>query len=145
MPFYHYFYKQFIDNAHVRSLEEMENFRDGIQWFALEPNYGEAYGPISYKYKVIRPPHLIDLGKTRNRQKIIQKLKLKEPNIAFLLNPDEQYSGVKSNKVLHQILKKYYSKYYDGTIIVDPLADEENKGPTEVVIWHNHSKFLRKV
>jgi hypothetical protein len=44
--------------------------------------------------------YLIDLGKTHIRKEIIKKLEFVQPDIKFYINPDEQYSGGKSNKIL---------------------------------------------
>jgi hypothetical protein len=88
---YKHIYKQFVDDEHVLNLEQMQDKSEGIQWFALVPNYGESYGPISHKYKVIKSPRLINLGKNSVRQKIITKLLPNVSNIKFLIDPDEQY------------------------------------------------------
>ena len=44
------------------------------------------------------------------------------------------------------MVKKYFSKEYDGTIIIDSEVDsEELEGPTEIVILKNFTKLLKKV
>lgn len=138
-------YKQF---ANYKSLEEMsEN-----QWFALNEKYGESYGNIHKKYKFIKEPNLLDIGDGNVREMIENFIQNSDANILIYSNPDEQYSGGKSNKIYHNILHKYFGKNYDGTIINENKLNSSNKysiqdlaGPSEIVIWKDYSTLLQEV
>jgi hypothetical protein len=138
-------YKQF---ANYKSLEEMsEN-----QWFALNEKYGESYGNIHKKYKFIKEPKLLDIGDGNVREMIENFIKNSDANILIYSNPDEQYSGGKSNKIYHNILHKYFGKNYDGTIINENKLNSSNKysiqdlaGPSEIVIWKDYSTLLQEL
>jgi hypothetical protein len=80
------------------------------------------------------------------RQEIEEYISRFEPEFKDISNPDYQYSGGKSNYKYHSIVKKYFCKEYDGTIIIDDEVDsEELEGPTEIVLWKNFSKLIKCV
>jgi hypothetical protein len=120
---------------------------DGIQWFSLSSDYGaESYGPIVHTYTFKEKPNLLDIGKMKIRQEIEEYISRFEPEFKDISNPDYQYSGGKSNYKYHSIVKKYFCKEYDGTIIIDDEVDsEELEGPTEIVLWKNFSKLIKCV
>ena len=114
----------------------------GLVWFSPESNYGsdDTYGPIMCTYIQSRNLNLLNLGSIDIRYKIERDLIKKHKNltefIRYHMDPDVQYSGGITNKILHEFLFENYSPEYDGTIIVDSEVDsEELEGPTEVVLW----------
>ena len=68
------------------------------------------------------------------------------PEFIKISDPNYQYSGGKENYKYHSILKKYFGKEYDGTIIIEDEVDSEDlEGATEIVLWKNFSKILKCV
>lgn len=135
-------YKRFQKNK-IINVSDME----GIQWFALSSDYGsESYGPIIHTYTFKEKPKLLDIGKINIRKEIEDYIVQFVPEFKYISNPDEQYSGGKSNYKYHSLVKKYFYKDYDGTIIIEDEVDsEELEGPTEVVLWKNFSKMLKHI
>ncbi len=133
-------YKRFQKNKIV-NVSDM----DGIQWFSLSSDYGaESYGPVVHTYTLKEKPNLLDIGKMKIRQKIEDYISSFEPDFKEISNPDYQYSGGKSNYKYHSLVKKYFYKEYDGTIIIEDEVDSEDlEGPTEIVLWKNFSKLLK--
>lgn len=138
-------YKQFVKYI---PLQEMS----GLQWFALQKNYGESYGNIHKKYKFIKEPKLLNIGDGNIREMIENHIKDYDDEILFYSNPDEQYSGGKSNAKYHNIVKKYFAENYDGTIIDINNLKSSNKysindleGASEIVIWKDYSTLLQEV
>jgi hypothetical protein len=133
-------YKRFQKNK-IINVSDM----DGIQWFSLSSDYGiESYGPVVHTYTFKEKPKLLDIGKLKNRQEIEDYISTFEPDFKEISNPDYQYSGGKSNYKYHFLVKKYFYKEYDGTIIIEDEVDsEELEGPTEIVLWKNFSKLLK--
>jgi len=69
-----------------------------------------------------------------------------------LSDPDEQYSGGAGNRKYHELVKKYFGDSYDGTVIDekhlvgnDRYSVEDLEGPSEMVLWDQHSELLRLV
>tara|TARA_B110000914_G_C15407430_1_gene420148 strand:+ start:68 stop:502 length:435 start_codon:yes stop_codon:yes gene_type:complete len=116
-----------------------------LSWFSPVYNYGQSYGPVITSYLPNKSLKLLNLGKMSVRLNIIKKY----PDLKKLLDPDEQYSGGKSNKKLHVKLRKYFQKKYAGTIIVDKLILEKDKymleGPSEVVLWGKLSNIIKRI
>jgi hypothetical protein len=138
-------YKQF---AKYKSLQDMA----GLQWFALKENYGESYGDIHKKYRFIKEPNLLNIGDGAIREMIENQIKDSDDEILFYSNPDEQYSGGRSNAKYHNIVKKYFGENYDGTIIDKNYLKSSNKysiddleGVTEIVIWKDYSTLLEEI
>lgn len=140
-----YLYKQFDV---YRPLDKMK----GLEWFAYVENYGESYGNINKKYRVLREPRLLDIGNANVRESIVNHIKQYDPSIVFLSDPDEQYSGIASNKKYHELVKKYYYDDYDGTSINEENLVGNNTyhandlvGPSEVVLWKNYPILLQEI
>jgi hypothetical protein len=138
-------YKQF---AKYKSLQEMS----GLQWFALKENYSESYGDIHKKYRFIKEPKLLNIGDGAIREMIENHIKDEDGDIIFYSDPDEQYSGGKSNAKYHTIVKKYFGENYDGTIIDENNLQSSSKyseadleGANEIVIWKDYSLLLQEV
>lgn len=138
-------YKQFINYI---PLDEMS----GLQWFALEKNYGESYGNINKKYVFIKEPNLLNIGHGNVREMIENYIRNYDERIIDYSNPDKQYSGGKSNAMYHNIVKKYFDNEYDGTIIDENDIIGSNKystddliGASEIVIWKNYSNLLKEI
>ena len=148
-----FIYKQFNK---YKSLQEM-NKLPRLQWFALDPNYGESYGPIHKKYKLKNKEKLLDIGNGNIREMIEEKMKTDPSDYKKILeysNPNYQYSGGKENTKYHDLVKKYFENEYDGTIIDEKhlissdsgkYKDEDMEGPSEIVIWHNFPDLLEEV
>jgi hypothetical protein len=138
-------YKQFTNYT---PLEDMT----GLQWFALEKNYGESYGGINKEYEFIKTPKLLDIGDGNVREQIEETISPMDNSILIYSEPDEQYSGGKSNAKYHNIVKKYYGDEYDGTIIDaknlkgnEKYPVETLEGPSEIVIWKDYSNLIKEV
>jgi len=138
-------YKQF---KNYRLLKDMI----GLEWFALEKNYGESYGGINKEYEFKKTPKLLDIGDGNVREQIEETISPMDKNILIYSDPDEQYSGVNSNAKYHDIVKKYYGYEYDGTIIDEKNLKgnekypiEKLEGPTEIVIWKDYSNLIKEV
>ena len=141
-------YKQFMAK-HYKPVKQMA----GLQWFALEKNYGKSYGPIHKEYKFKKEPKLLDIGDANVRKEIENRISKTVDNIEFqeYRNPNDQYSGGEPNAKYHAIVQKYYGDKYDGTIIdeknlkgteyeVDELA-----GASEIVLWKEHSDLIAEL
>lgn len=139
-------YKKF---ATYVPLDEMH----GIQWFALRGDYGnETYGDISKKYRFKKAPRLLDIGDAEVRSRIVDTISPMDPKIVGLSDPDEQYSGGAGNRKYHELVKKYFGDSYDGTVIDekhlvgnDRYSVEDLEGPSEIVLWDQHSELLSLV
>ena len=138
-------YKQFIKYI---PLQEMS----GLQWFALEQNYGEFYGDIHKKYKFIKEPKLLNIGDGDIREMIENYIKNSDDSILLYSDPNEQYSGGKSNAKYHNIVKKYFGEKYDGTIIdeknlknSDKYSLDDLEGANEIVIWKDYPILLEEI
>jgi hypothetical protein len=123
---------------------------DDLQWFALSMDYGsdDTYGPIIYTYNFKEKPKLIDIGKMKNRIFIenIINLETNSAKFKFSSDPNNQYSGGGYNSIYHSYLKKYFGDEFDGTIIIEEEVDnEELEGPTEIVLWKNFNKLIKKL
>jgi len=141
-------YKQYFKN--VIPLSDMS----GLQWFALTENYGSSssYGEIKKTYEFIQKPKLLDIGNGNIREKIEEFILPSDSSILIYSDPDEQYSGGKSNKIYHELVKKYFEKDYDGTIIDESrliaskkYSVEDLDGPSEIVLWKDFDKLLKLV
>lgn len=139
-------YKQYFKN--VIPLSKMI----GLQWFALTENYGSSYGEILETYEFIQKPKLLDIGNGNIREKIEEFILPMDSSILIYSEPDEQYSGGKSNKIYHELVKKYFEKDYDGTIINETMliaskkySAEDLDGPSEIVLWKDFDKLLKLV
>ena len=102
-----YIYKQFHQ---YQPLAKMK----GLQWFAIEPNYGENYGPIHKKYKFKKQPNLLDIGNGHIREMIEEKMRTNPSDYAKILeysHPDYQYSGGEQNAKYHNLVKKYFTPF----------------------------------
>ena len=140
-------YKQFVKYKPVKKMT-------GLQWFALEKNYGISYGSIHKAYKFKKEPKLLDIGNADVRKEIENRISDTVDNEIFkkCSNPNEQYSGGEPNAKYHKIVQKYYGDEYDGTIIdeknlkgnstyeVDELA-----GASEIVLWKEHSDLIEEL
>jgi hypothetical protein len=128
------------------------NQMKGLQWFALDKNYGESYGVISRSYRFKREPKLLDIGNANVRTMIKDKIRPMNDKIDFYSDPDEQYSGGESNKKYHEIVKTYFGDLYDGTIINEKHLEGNNEysvedliGPSEIVLWKDYSDLLEEL
>jgi hypothetical protein len=133
-------YKRF----HKNKKQSLTKMKGSIQWFALEKDYGsEDYGEILHSYKIKTDLKLLDLGKVNIRAQIQQDLlsyftDKDKKYIEHVIDPDEQYSGGKSNNHLHKMIMTVYGNQYDGTFIHElHCDDEELEGATEIVLWSN--------
>ena len=145
MRLYKTVYKKF---ATYVPLDEMH----GIQWFALRGDYGTSYGDISKKYRFKKAPRLLDIGDAEVRSRIVDTISPMDPRIVGLSDPDEQYSGGVGNRKYHELVKKYFGEEYDGTVIDekhlvgnDRYSVEDLEGPSEMVLWDQHSELLSLV
>jgi hypothetical protein len=138
-------YKQF------HKYKPVEDF-SGHQWFALTKNYGTEYGDISRRYQFRKEPKLLNIGDADLRVMIENEVNKRDPNLLVYCNPDEQYSGTKSNKKYHDILQNIFGEDYDGTIIDQnqlngnkkyPISELE--GPSEIVIWKDYDGLLEEL
>jgi hypothetical protein len=139
-------YKQFYKK--VIPLNEMS----GLQWFALTENYGTSYGDLVQSYEFIQKPKLLDIGNGSIRKKIEETILPYDSSILIYSDPDEQYSGGRSNKMYHELLKKYFGDSFDGTIIDEnhlesgeKYSKEDLEGPSEIVLWKDFSLLLREI
>lgn len=117
----------------------ISSFQDNV-WFSLVPDYGiDSYGPIVTMYYLHDKSKLLDIGKINNRKLLIKLFKQKFPysdlNPEEILDPNEQYSGGKANKIAHKLIKDTIGDNFDGTIIKD-VDDTELEGAREVVLWN---------
>jgi hypothetical protein len=135
-------YKQF---AKYIPLQDM----NGLQWFALENNYGEFYGDIHKKYVFKKQPKLLNIGDGNVREMIEEQIQPFDDSIVVYSDPSEQYSGGRSNTKYHNIVKKYFWSEYDGTIIDDTnlkggqkYSKEDLDGASEIVIWKDFTELL---
>jgi len=123
----------------------------GLKWFALEENYGSSYGDIHKKFKFKRTPKLLDIGDGNIREMIEEKIEPFNEKIIYYSDPNEQYSGGKSNTIYHNLVKTYFGDEYDGTIIDEKHLVSGNKysakdleGPSEIVIWKDFEDLLEE-
>uniref|UniRef100_A0A6C0IHZ0 Uncharacterized protein n=1 Tax=viral metagenome TaxID=1070528 RepID=A0A6C0IHZ0_9ZZZZ len=135
-------YKQF---AKYIPLQDM----NGLQWFALENNYGEFYGDIHKKYIFKKQPKLLNIGDGNVREMIEEQIQPYDDSIVVYSDPSEQYSGGRSNTKYHNIVKKYFLSEYDGTIIDEKnlkggqkYSKEDLDGASEIVIWKDFTELL---
>ena len=143
---YPFLYKKFVNYI---PLNEMK----GLQWFALEPNYGgTTYGTISKKYHFNKIPKLLDIGNADVRTMIEETISPTDPEIIELSDPNIQYSGGDFNKKYHRLVQKFFGNEYDGTIIDEQhlqgntkYSVEDLEGPSEVVLWSNYPDLLEEV
>lgn len=140
-------YKRFGAGREL-SLTAMKDKGD-VQWFALESEYGaESYGPIVFTYVVKNQPRLINVGSDSVRQELKKRAEIGEGRpLNKEFNADEQWSGGAGNHVFTNLVRKYFGREYDGTIVVEgsPATDEENEGATEITLWRNFSQIVKKV
>lgn len=139
-------YKRFNKGC-VLSPSEMSGSQK-VQWFALTAEYGQDfYGPIVHTYVFNRMPRL-NVGSNEVRTKLRSTAEAGEgKSLAREFSADEQWSGGAGNFVFTDLVRKYFYEKYDGTIVVDDsdATDEDNKGPTEIVLWKNFSDILTLV
>ena len=138
-------YKQF---AKYIPLQDM----GGLQWFALENNYGESYGDIHKKYMFKKQPKLLNIGDGNVREMIEEKIQPYDDSIVVYSDPNEQYSGGRSNAKYHNIIKKYFLAQYDGTIIDEKnlksgqkYSTTDMEGASEIVIWKDFTELLEEL
>ena len=140
-------YKRFATGC-VLSLTSMKAKGD-VQWFALESDYGpDSYGPIVHTYVVKNQPRLINVGSDVIREEVRKRAAAGERrSLRKEFNADEQWSGGAGNHVFHNLVRKYFGREYDGTIVIEGSAatDEENEGATEITLWRRFSEIVRKV
>ena len=126
----------------------MKEKRD-VQWFALESDYGsDSYGPIVHTYVVKNQPRLINVGSDVIREEVRKRAADGEGrSLRKEFRADEQWSGGAGNHVFTNLVRKYFGREYDGTIVVEgnPATDEENEGATEITLWRRFSEIVRKV
>lgn len=125
-----------------------------LVWFSFsEGSDGSSYGKYITRYKVLRKLKLLDLGKQRIRDSILQRV-LKTKSIengvkeSFRTNfdPNVQWSGGKANTLVHVIIQQLFGKLYDGTIIDDSAEEEHDlDGAEEVVLWPPYSTKVKLV
>lgn len=137
-------------DKHYKPVNQMT----GLQWFALEENYGTEYGPIHREYRFKKEPKLLDIGDANVRQEIENRISNTDDKEIFkkCSNPNDQYSGGESNAKYHTIVQKYYGDEYDGTIIDEKKLNGNSKydedelaGASEIVIWKNHSGLIKEL
>ena len=126
----------------------------GLQWFALENNYGDGtYGDITKSYRFKREPKLLNIGDADVRVEIEEEIKKTGAgqDIINNLDPNIQYSGGPFNKIYHKIIKGRFIDEYDGTIINgaelkgnDKYSVDDLEGPTEIVIWRDFTDLLEE-
>lgn len=142
-------YKQF----HTGKYTPVENMQ-GLQWFALVPNYGDesSYGNDHRKYKLKEIPKLLDLGNANVRKRIEKRIARENPLHLHFLNPNDQYAGGASNAKYHSIVQQYFGQEYDGTMLDSELIIENDTykevdlaGASEVVLWGRHNDLLEEV
>jgi hypothetical protein len=135
-------YKRFQKNKVIKVTD-----MNDIQWFALSSDYGEeSYGPIVHTYIFKKKPKLLDIGKIDIRRNIENLIIQYEPEFKNISDPDYQYSGGKGNYKYHSYVKEYFSRDYDGTIIIESTVDSEDlEGPTEIVLWKNFPNLIKIV
>ena len=129
------------------------NQMSGLQWFALTKDYGTStYGDISKKYHFKKKPNLLDIGNANVRSMIKQIIQPFDPLIVEYSDPNNQYSGGVMNKKYHNLVKEYFGKKYNGTIIDETKLQGNNEysiedleGPSEIVIWDNYTDLLEEV
>ena len=140
-------YKRFAAGREL-SLTSMKE-KGGVQWFALDSEYGvESYGPIVYTYVVKKQPRLINVGSDVIRKKLRKTAEDGEGrSLHKEFNANEQWSGGAGNLVFTKLVRKYFGREYDGTIVVDgnPATDDDNEGATEITLWRRFSEILRKM
>jgi hypothetical protein len=138
-------YKQFTKYIPLQDM-------GGLQWFALENNYGESYGDVHKKYVFKKQPKLLDIGDGNIREMIEEHIKPYDDSIVIYSDPNEQYSGGKSNAKYHNIVKKYFLTNYDGTIIDaknlktgQKYSIEDMEGASEIVLWKDFTELLEEI
>lgn len=116
-------------------------------WFAYKKGYGsaETYGPFVSKWRPTRPLKLLDIGKESTREELARLLNPEwtEDEIRRAVHGggsfscDEQYSGGSANRKFHAMIRPLVVDllHLHGTVIVDGRADEECRGPSEVVLY----------
>lgn len=114
-------------------------------WFSPIPNYGDSYGPVVSSYAPKKPLKLLDIGSMKTRAHLVSIF----PKLNMLMDPDEQYSGGKTNLQIHKLLEKHFGGVCDGTIIVEKDLIEEDKelleGPSEIVLWGCLQQKIKKL
>jgi len=143
-------YKQFHKDTPLDKTEPKN--MSGLQWFALEENYGSSYGDIHKKYIFKIKPNLLDIGDGNIRESIEETIEPLNDKILFYSDPNEQYSGGESNRKYHNLVKTYFENEYDGTIINEKYlkpsnkySEEELDGPSEIVLWKDFDKLLEEL
>jgi hypothetical protein len=75
-----------------------------------------------------------------------------DSSILVYSDPNEQYSGGRSNTKYHTIVKKYYEEEYDGTIInmknlkgSKKYSIEDLEGASEIVLWKDFTELLEEL
>lgn len=138
-------YKQF---HRYKPIHEMHN----LQWFALKKEYGASYGDINKEYRFKKQPKLLDIGNADVRQMIEDTIEPHNKSILAYSDPDMQYSGGAANKKYHEIVYQYFGDDYDGTFINETelkgnskYSEEELRGPSEIVIWKDHTDLLEEL
>ena len=118
-----------------------------IEWYSLEPGYGESYGNYITTYVLKKDLNLLNLGIMSSRNSLVENIINRAENesdkeaIKFLIDPDEQYSGGSSNRLLHKLIQDY--TYFDGTYINEKEVDDEDlEGPSEVVLFGDQTQLI---
>ena len=95
---------------------------------------------------------MLDIGDGTVREMIENFIKPHNVKIMDYSDPDEQYSGGRSNKIYHELVKKYFEKEYDGTIINElnlipsnKYTKEDLEGPSEIVLWKDYAQLLKEL
>jgi hypothetical protein len=94
----------------------------------------------------------LDIGNGAVREFIEDHIKPFNEKILTYSDPNYQYSGGRRNEQYHELVKLFFGDEYDGTIIDEhrllpgnKYSVEDLEGPTEVVLWKNHSELLHLV
>lgn len=115
-----------------------------FQWFALTMGYGgeDTYGPIISTWQVMRDLRLLDLSLVGTRSKLVEEIvrdgsfkMIDAGDLTYKLSFDYQYSGGAFNLEVHKMLLPILRKHgYDGTFVHEEITDDEDGGPTEIVL-----------
>lgn len=135
-----YMYRQ---SRSPQTKKRMGERRGDFQWFALTMGYGEdVYGPIISTWRVEKDLRLLDLSLLSTRSKLAEEIvkggsfKMSDAGeIKYKLSFDYQYSGGAFNLEVHKMLLPILRKHgYDGTFVHEDITDDEDGGPTEIVL-----------
>lgn len=116
--------------------------RDRFVWFAFETTYGvNSYGPLLSKWTVDKPLRLLNIGSmdVRRAISVLYGIPIKA------LVCDEQFSGGDANTRFHNTIAPILRGLrVHGTFISDETSDADCEGPSEVVLFPNQLRRMRR-